>query len=53
MFDHSLSCQVSRCLLFEQAAGVPTVPGSDGLITSEEQAMRVAREVCVASASRL
>ena len=24
---------------------MPTVPGSDGLITSEEQAMRVAREV--------
>ena len=32
-------------LLDSQAAGVPTVPGSDGLITSEEQAMRVAREV--------
>ena len=35
---------VSPCFAV-QAAGVPTVPGSDGLITSEEQAMRVAREV--------
>ena len=28
-----------------QAAGVPTVPGSNGLVTSDEQAMEVAREV--------
>ena len=27
------------------AAGVPTVPGSDGLITSEEEGVRVAKEV--------
>ena len=39
-------CFVSTCFQkLPQAAGVPTVPGSDGLITSEEQAMRVAREV--------
>jgi acetyl-CoA carboxylase, biotin carboxylase subunit len=28
-----------------KAAGVPTVPGSDGLIKSEEEAIRVARQV--------
>ena len=28
-----------------QAAGVPTVPGSDGLIESEDEAMEVARQV--------
>lgn len=28
-----------------KAAGVPTVPGSDGLVNSEEEAVRVAKEV--------
>jgi hypothetical protein len=28
-----------------QAAGVPTVPGSDGLVKDQEEAIRVAREV--------
>lgn len=29
-----------------QAAGVPTVPGSDGLINNEDEAMEVAKKVC-------
>lgn len=28
-----------------QAAGVPTVPGSDGLVRSPEEALKVAKEV--------
>ena len=28
-----------------QAAGVPTVPGSDGLVRNPEEAFRVAKEV--------
>ncbi len=28
-----------------QAAGVPTVPGSDGLVRSPEEAFKVAKEV--------
>ena len=28
-----------------QAAGVPTVPGSDGLVRDPEEAFRVAKEV--------
>ena len=29
-----------------QAAGVPTVPGSDGLLADEEEAVTVADQVC-------
>ena len=34
---------MSPCAL--QAAGVPTVPGSDGLCNSEEDAVEVAKQV--------
>lgn len=39
------SCSVEQMHVILQAAGVPTVPGSDGLVRNPEEAFRVAKEV--------
>lgn len=38
-------CSVEQTRIVLQAAGVPTVPGSDGLVRNPEEAFRVAKEV--------
>ena len=54
----SLRHSTDQCVDWEevytamQAAGVPTVPGSDGLVRNPEEAFRVAKEVTPDSSRR-
>lgn len=44
-FLHRAFCRKEQSLWLLQAAGVPTVPGSDGLVRNPDEAFRVAKEV--------
>ena len=45
MCMHVAAAAAAVCLCVLQKAGVPTVPGSEGLIADDKDAMRVAEQI--------